>query len=174
MPARQSTDVAARLFRATSFGVPSGAVGMHCGVEVISRTLFCPRAGKNRDVAIGLVEVFDPPLAGVVGIFAQLLAPSLLRIARRAVPSITRVPRCQRNFGRSGQLFHRATPRVRDTAMGKSASSKKVATPSPACGAIGREHALNRIFSEVAHITSREAGRPWVFFLPAPPSSCGG
>jgi low affinity Fe/Cu permease len=49
--------------------------------------------------------------------------------------------------------------------MGKSASSKKVATASQACGAIGREHALNRIFSEVAHITSREAGRPWVFVL---------
>jgi low affinity Fe/Cu permease len=49
--------------------------------------------------------------------------------------------------------------------MRKSASTKKAAIAPQECGAIGRQHALNRIFSEVAHITSREAGRPWVFVL---------
>ena len=43
--------------------------------------------------------------------------------------------------------------------------TKKVATASQACSAGPRQHALNRIFSEAAHITSREAGRPWVFVL---------
>jgi low affinity Fe/Cu permease len=49
--------------------------------------------------------------------------------------------------------------------MGKSASTKKAATASQRCGASGRRHALNRIFSEVAQITSREVGRAWVFVL---------
>jgi hypothetical protein len=59
----------------------------------------------------------------------------------------------------------RATPRLNDTAMRKSASTKRAATAPQECRAAGHEHALNRIFSEVAHITSREVGRPWVFVL---------
>jgi low affinity Fe/Cu permease len=51
--------------------------------------------------------------------------------------------------------------------MGKNASTKKAAIASQRKGReIGaREHALNRLFAKVAHITSREAGRPWVFVL---------
>jgi hypothetical protein len=36
-----------------------------------SRALLCHRSRKNRNVAIGLVEVFDPPFARLIAIFGQ-------------------------------------------------------------------------------------------------------
>ena len=51
--------------------------------------------------------------------------------------------------------------------MGKGTSTRNAAIPAQRKGREpGRgEHALNRVFSEIAHITSREVGRPWVFVL---------
>jgi low affinity Fe/Cu permease len=51
--------------------------------------------------------------------------------------------------------------------MGKSASRKKAITAPQRNGRERgiREHALNRLFANVAYITSREVGRPWVFVL---------
>ena len=51
--------------------------------------------------------------------------------------------------------------------MAKSTPTRNAAAPAQRKGREPgrREHVLNRVFSEIAHITSREAGRPWVFVL---------
>ena len=49
--------------------------------------------------------------------------------------------------------------------MAKAAASKNGCTPPPLSTEGAGENAISRLFSDIAQVTSREAGRPWVFAL---------
>jgi low affinity Fe/Cu permease len=45
------------------------------------------------------------------------------------------------------------------------ANKSRAGSPAPAESARAGGHTLNRLFSQVAQITSREVGRPWIFVV---------
>ena len=49
--------------------------------------------------------------------------------------------------------------------MAKAAASKNGCTPPPLSTEGAGENAISRLFSDIAQVTSREAGRAWVFAL---------